>query len=64
MKKGNFTLTYMSPGGEGIKRVGDTPLSFSYSPIPVGSPMISKLEKTNDSKIFFDEILLFPTSQY
>ena len=39
----------MSLGGEEIKLVGETQLSFSYSPTPVGSPTVSKLEKTDDS---------------
>lgn len=37
-EKANSTLAYMSPGGEGIKLVGDSPLSFSYSPLPGGPP--------------------------
>ena len=43
----------MSLGGEEIKLVGETQLSFSYSPTPVGSPTVSKLEKTDDSKRCF-----------
>lgn len=52
-EKANSTLPFMSQAREGIKLVGEAQLSFSYSPTPLGSPMISKLEKTDDSKRFF-----------